>query len=152
MNTLISVRQVSQCNAGRRTAGIDRVVALDGPVLGAPPGAAVYIPKANREAAPARDTDGTRKLPGRAGIVRVPESFVTVTHPFHPLWGQRLQVLSSGSCLLAWRSAVRAGCWRSVMLPLASTDRGPAADGPLTYEVLINLAAEVSAVSMRHAG
>src|SRR5215831_2672926 len=29
-NTLVSVRQVTQRNAGRRTAGIDRVVALDG--------------------------------------------------------------------------------------------------------------------------
>src|SRR6266403_3099150 len=30
-NTLMSVRQVTQRNAGRRTAGVDRVVALDGP-------------------------------------------------------------------------------------------------------------------------
>jgi RNA-directed DNA polymerase len=30
-NTLVSVRQVTQRNAGRRTAGVDRVVALDGP-------------------------------------------------------------------------------------------------------------------------
>src|ERR1700733_3810149 len=30
-NTLVSVRQVTQRNAGRRTAGIDRVVALDSP-------------------------------------------------------------------------------------------------------------------------
>ena len=30
-NTLVSVRQVTQRNAGRRTAGIDRVVVLDGP-------------------------------------------------------------------------------------------------------------------------
>jgi RNA-directed DNA polymerase len=30
-NTLVSVRQVTQRNAGRRTAGIDKVVALDGP-------------------------------------------------------------------------------------------------------------------------
>ena len=30
-NTLASVRQVTQRNAGRRTAGIDKVVALDGP-------------------------------------------------------------------------------------------------------------------------
>src|SRR5919109_3900661 len=28
-NTLVSVRQVTQRNAGRRTAGVDRVVALD---------------------------------------------------------------------------------------------------------------------------
>src|ERR1035437_9148857 len=30
-STLVSVRQVTQRNAGRRTAGVDRVVALDGP-------------------------------------------------------------------------------------------------------------------------
>src|SRR5256714_3644665 len=30
-NTLVGVRQVTVRNAGRRTAGIDRVVALDGP-------------------------------------------------------------------------------------------------------------------------
>ena len=30
-NTLVSVRQVTQRNAGRRTAGIDGVVVLDGP-------------------------------------------------------------------------------------------------------------------------
>jgi hypothetical protein len=41
----------------------------------------------------------------------------------------------------------------SVMVPLAWTDRGPAAaDGPLTYESLAGLAAVVSAVSARHAG
>src|SRR2546423_13176236 len=52
-NTLVGVRQVTVRNAGRRTAGIDRVVALDGPArmagarevhpttgLGAPSGAA----------------------------------------------------------------------------------------------------------------
>src|SRR6266576_4522903 len=30
-NTLVSVRQVTQRNAGRGTAGVDRAVALDGP-------------------------------------------------------------------------------------------------------------------------
>jgi hypothetical protein len=38
----------------------------------------------------------------------------------------------------------------SVMLPLAWTDRGPAAaDAPLTYEVLAELAGAVSAVQSR---
>ena len=41
----------------------------------------------------------------------------------------------------------------SVMLPVAWTDRGPAAaDTPLTYEVLAGLAEVVSAMSARHAG
>jgi hypothetical protein len=39
----------------------------------------------------------------------------------------------------------------SLMVPLAWTDRGaPAADAPLTYEVLIELAGVVSAVQSRH--
>jgi hypothetical protein len=39
----------------------------------------------------------------------------------------------------------------SLMVPLAWTDRGvPAADAPLTYEVLIDLARVISAIKPRH--
>ena len=39
----------------------------------------------------------------------------------------------------------------SLMVPLTWTDRGsPAADAPLAYEVLIELAGVVSAVKARH--
>jgi len=40
----------------------------------------------------------------------------------------------------------------SLMLPVSWTDRGvPAAEGPLTYEVLIELAGVISSVVPRHA-
>ena len=83
----------------------------------------------------------------------VPESFVTVTHPFHPLSGQRLRVLFERKLAGGLAVSCEGGPLGSLMLPLAWTDRGcVVADGPLTYEVLINLAAEVSAISTRHAG
>ena len=83
----------------------------------------------------------------------VRESFVTVTHPFHPLSGQRLRVLFERKLADGLAVSCEGGPLGSVMLPLSWTDRGPAAaQAPLTYEVLINLAAEISAVGARHAG
>jgi hypothetical protein len=83
----------------------------------------------------------------------VPESFVTVTHPFHPLSGQRLRVLFGRKLAGGLAVSCEGGPLGSLMLPLAWTDRGcVAADGPLTYEVLVSLAAEISAVGTRHAG
>ena len=81
----------------------------------------------------------------------VPESFVTVTHPFHPLSGQRLRVLFERKLAAGLAVSCEGGPLGSLMLPLTWTDRGcAAADGPLTYEVLVGLAAEISAVSTRH--
>ncbi len=76
-----------------------------------------------------------------------------MTHPFHPLSGQRLRVLFERKTPDGLAVSCEGGPLGSVMLPLAWTDRGSAAaDRPLTYEVLIELAAAVSAVSARHAG
>ncbi len=76
-----------------------------------------------------------------------------MTHPFHPLSGQRLRVLFERKLASGLAVSCEGGPLGSVMLPLAWTDRAPAvAGGPLTYEVLIELAAVVSAVSTRHVG
>jgi hypothetical protein len=76
-----------------------------------------------------------------------------VTHPFHPLSGQRLRVLFERKLADGLAVSCEGGPLGSLMVPLAWTDRGPAAaHAPLTYEVLIGLAAAVSAVSARHAG
>ena len=83
----------------------------------------------------------------------VPESFVTVTHPFHPLSGQRLRVLFERKTPDGLAVSCEGGPLGSVMMPLAWTDRGPvAAEAPLTYESLADLAAVVAAVSTGHAG
>jgi uncharacterized protein DUF5372 len=76
-----------------------------------------------------------------------------VTHPFHPLAGQRLRVLFERRLPSGLALSCEGGPLGSVMLPLAWTDRGPAAaEAPLTYEALTELAAVVSAVAARHAG
>ena len=83
----------------------------------------------------------------------VPESFVTVTHPFHPLSGQRLRVLFERKLAGGGAVSCEGGPLGSLMVPLAWTDRGvPAADAPLTYEVLIELAGVISAISPRREG
>ena len=76
-----------------------------------------------------------------------------MTHPFHPLSGQRLRVLFERKLAGGLAVSCEGGPLGSVMLPLAWTDRGAvAADAPLTYEILVSLAAVISAVGTRHAG
>ena len=76
-----------------------------------------------------------------------------MTHPVPPLSGQRLRVLFERRLAAGLAVSCEGGPLGSLMLPLSWTDRGgAAADGPLTYEVLASLAAEISAVGTRHAG
>jgi Family of unknown function (DUF5372) len=74
-------------------------------------------------------------------------------HPFHPLAGQRLRVLFERRLATGPAVSCEGGPLGSLMLPLVWTDRGPAAASmPLSYEVLVELAAVVSAVTSRQAG
>ena len=83
--------------------------------------------------------------------VEVSESFVIITHPFHPLMGRRLRVLFERRLADGVALSCEGGPLGSLMVPLSWTDRGPAgATTPLTYEVVIALAEVVSAVKTRH--
>jgi Family of unknown function (DUF5372) len=99
---------------------------------------------------------GCRRAPYTArsrSSCEVSESFVTVTHPFHPLAGQRLRVLFERKLATGPAVSCEGGPLGSLMLPLVWTDRGSAAASmPLSYEVLVELAAVVSAVTSRQAG
>jgi hypothetical protein len=76
---------------------------------------------------------------------------VVVTHPFHPLSGQRLRVLferryESGGLTFCCEG----GPLGSVMLAVDWTDRGrPAAERALGYEELVELAVVVEALMTR---
>ena len=75
---------------------------------------------------------------------------MTVLHPFHPLSGQRLRVLFERKVAGGLAVSCEGGPLGSLLVPLAWTDRGvPAADAPLTFEVLIELAGVISAISPR---
>jgi hypothetical protein len=73
---------------------------------------------------------------------------LVVTHPFHPLSGRRLDVLFVRREAGTRVYVCDAGTGRNVTLPEAATDHGPApAERPLTFEVLVALAAVIAAVS-----
>ncbi len=72
---------------------------------------------------------------------------MVVTHPFHPLVGERLEVLYVRRLATGRAYVCDAGQGRNVTLAEGATDRGPEpAAGPLTFEVLAGLAAVVEAV------
>jgi hypothetical protein len=74
-----------------------------------------------------------------------------VTHPFHPLSGQRLLVLFERKLPGGVVVHCEGGARGSVQLPADWTDRGtPAAQGPLTWEVLAGLATAIEAIRSRH--
>ena len=76
-----------------------------------------------------------------------------ITHPFHPLAGQRVAILFERTYKNAARGRVyicEGGSQGTVALPEHFTDRGvPPATGPLTADVLLDLAAVMSALRRR---
>jgi Family of unknown function (DUF5372) len=76
---------------------------------------------------------------------------LVVTHPFHPLRGQRLEVLleSRGRVgrVYVCNGVCDGGPLGGVAVPEDATDRGPQpAERPLSFEVLVELAALVAAL------
>jgi hypothetical protein len=72
---------------------------------------------------------------------------LVVTHPFHPLFGERLEVLYVRRLATGRVYVCDGGAGRNVALAEDATDRGPEpADRPVTFEVLAELAAVVEAV------
>ena len=69
-----------------------------------------------------------------------------VTHPFHPLRGERLDVLYVRRFPTGRVYVCAAGDGRNVALDEAATDRGPEpAERPLTFDLLVELAAVLAA-------
>jgi hypothetical protein len=72
---------------------------------------------------------------------------LVVTHPFHPLRGQRLEVLFERRCGAGRLYVCDGGALGGVGLLEEATDRGgEPAERPLTFEVLVELAAVVAAL------
>ena len=73
---------------------------------------------------------------------------LVVTHPFHPLAGERLEVLLERRCGAGRVFVCDAGGGRNLELAEDATDRGVVAgERPLSFEVLVGLAAVVAAVA-----
>ncbi|HUZ35099.1 MAG TPA: DUF5372 family protein [Streptosporangiaceae bacterium] len=76
--------------------------------------------------------------------------FVVVTHPFHPLTGQRLEVLFAKRRAGATVFVCVGGAYGSITLPQAWTDRGePPETGRLSAEGLAALGAVTRALQGR---
>jgi Family of unknown function (DUF5372) len=70
-----------------------------------------------------------------------------VTHPFHPLRGERLEVLYVRREAAGRMYVCDGGGGRNVKLDEAATDRGAGpAERPLTFEVLVEVAAVFAAL------
>lgn len=70
-----------------------------------------------------------------------------VRHPFHPLFGERLEVLYVRRLRTGRVYVCDGGGGRNVALAEEATDRGPEpAERPLTLELLVEVAAVIAAI------
>ena len=161
-NTLVSVRQVTQRNTGRRTAGIDGQVALTSQAragmavhvhatIGShrpSPVRRVYVPKAVIRQKCARSEFPRRRHSAASSSDLL--GFVVVTHPFHPLNGQRLEILFAKRRAGATVFVCAGGFSGQITLPESWTDRGePAQAHRLSAEGLAALGAVTRALQGR---
>lgn len=73
---------------------------------------------------------------------------MVVTHPFHPLFGQRVEVLRVRRHRTGRLYVCDGGALGSLTLPEDATDRGPEpAERPLSFEMLVELVAVVVALT-----
>jgi hypothetical protein len=73
-----------------------------------------------------------------------------VTHPFHPLAGQRLRVLFERRYEVGLAFCCEGGVLGTVMLPVDWTDRGkPAASMAVGFEELVGLAELIRVLATR---
>ena len=71
-----------------------------------------------------------------------------VTHPFHPLVGQRLEVLYVRRVAGGRMYVCDGGDGRNVKLDEAATDRGPEPAGrPLTFDLLVEVVSVIAALA-----
>ena len=73
--------------------------------------------------------------------------FIVVTHPFHPLAGQRLEVLFERRMPSGLAYSCDGGVLGRMMLPASWTDRATAEPSTrLSYEALVELAAVIAGI------
>jgi hypothetical protein len=93
------------------------------------------------------DRSGSQRSVHTAGLSSESLGSLVVTHPFHPLCGERLDVLLERRWGAGRMYVCDGGPLGSVGLLEEATDRGPEpARRPLTFEVLVELAAVLAAV------
>lgn len=95
----------------------------------------------------ANGPSGSPRLAHRTTAHRIFSESLIVTHPFHPLCGQRLSILFERKRPEGQLYICEGGPLGTLGLPATWTSFGPpAAERPLTVEVLIELAALVAAL------